>query len=801
MADLYKHTGEYEKAESYYLEAIDILNKTLGKQHPQYSISLSTLASLYNKLGQYEKAKSLYAESIAITEQVYGKEHIRYASNLNGLAILLEKTGEYEQAESLYVESKTIWEKLVGRNTPEFAGSLVNLGGLYWKSGRYDHAMQYFIEAKDLFENHIKNTNHPYYPTCLDNLANLYSSLNQNQKAEPLFLKAISLREKIQGKENLSYLYNLINVALFYWKTNQYDKAESYFTDLSAFNVRHIEKGMYYLTEQELNNYIKVFSKTENHLLSFSQDAGSGKLAKTCYNSCLFYKGLLLQSSGRVKQLALSDSIISEKYYRLQAYLNQLATQYSKPIAERDSNIIAQIKDAATEIEKDLTRNVAGWDEANRRVYWEDVQMMLNADEVAFEFVQYNYLKNQTSDSIMYAALLLRPGYKQPQFIPLFEEKQLDSLLQSSGQRKADYVNNLYTMAERGVQPVEQPQKSLYDLTWQPLEQELVGVNTIYFSPAGLLHRLNLGAIPLSDEETLADRYRLIELGSTRQLVIPTKINIADQDALLYGGIQYDMDSSAIASANTDYTYDLAGTRGELSFSYSDSTNRGGSWDYLKWTNKEVDKVATTLTGSGFKTNVLKGYLATEESFKSIGRRKPSPRVLHIATHGFFFPDPKTDPKTEFTNAIQDEPSFKISEHPMIRSGLILAGGNYAWQTSKPFQPELEDGILTAYEISQINLSNTELVVLSACETGLGDIQGNEGVYGLQRAFKIAGAKYLIMSLWQVPDQETSIFMDAFYKHWIEGKMSIPDAFRSTQQEMKERFINPYQWAGFVLVE
>ncbi|MBK9018430.1 MAG: CHAT domain-containing protein [Saprospiraceae bacterium] len=136
----------------------------------------------------------------------------------------------------------------------------------------------------------------------------------------------------------------------------------------------------------------------------------------------------------------------------------------------------------------------------------------------------------------------------------------------------------------------------------------------------------------------------------------------------------------------------------------------------------------------------------------------------------------------------------------MIRSGLILAGGNYAWQTGKPLKPDMDDGILTAYEISQMNLANTELVVLSACETGLGDIEGNEGVYGLQRAFKIAGAKYLVMSLWQVPDQETSVFMTTFYKHWLEGKTTIPDAFRTTQ-EMRERFINPYQWAGFVLVE
>ncbi|HRG34594.1 MAG TPA: CHAT domain-containing protein, partial [Saprospiraceae bacterium] len=147
-----------------------------------------------------------------------------------------------------------------------------------------------------------------------------------------------------------------------------------------------------------------------------------------------------------------------------------------------------------------------------------------------------------------------------------------------------------------------------------------------------------------------------------------------------------------------------------------------------------------------------------------------------------------------------NEPIFKISDHPMLRSGLIMAGGNAAWQGKQTLEGR-EDGVLTAYEISQMNLSNTELVVLSACETGLGDIQGNEGVYGLQRAFKIAGAKYLIMSLWQVPDKQTSLLMTTFYKKWLEDKMSIPDAFHAAQKQLRDGGLEPYYWAGFVLVE
>jgi CHAT domain-containing protein len=185
---------------------------------------------------------------------------------------------------------------------------------------------------------------------------------------------------------------------------------------------------------------------------------------------------------------------------------------------------------------------------------------------------------------------------------------------------------------------------------------------------------------------------------------------------------------------------------------------------------------------------------------QSIGQGKTSPRILHIATHGFFFPDPQDTLKSRQRSS-GEEPVFKLSDNPMIRSGLLLAGANHAWKTGKPLRPGMEDGILTAYEISQMNLRNTELVVLSACETGLGQIEGNEGVYGLQRAFKIAGAKYLLMSLWQVPDKQTQELMEVFYKNWLEGGKNIPEAFREAQKTMRAKYSNPFFWAGFVLVE
>lgn len=283
-------------------------------------------------------------------------------------------------------------------------------------------------------------------------------------------------------------------------------------------------------------------------------------------------------------------------------------------------------------------------------------------------------------------------------------------------------------------------------------------------------------------------------------VVLPVTELSNNNRSVLFGGVNYEIDSSELIAANSELTEETIASRAQINFNNAESTNRGGQWNYLKWTEKEIQALGLILKESHISSTSYTGFHATEENLKSLGESNSSPRILHVATHGFFFADPKL--KSESSPIVLGEESvFKISEHPMIRSGLLLAGSNYTWKTGKPINEKMEDGILTAYEVSHLNLSNTELVVLSACETGLGEIKGNEGVYGLQRAFKIAGAKYLIMSLWQVPDFQTQELMTTFYSKWLKEKLSIPDAFRSAQKEMREKYQNPYFWAGFVLVE
>ncbi len=523
-------------------------------------------------------------------------------------------------------------------------------------------------------------------------------------------------------------------------------------------------------------------------------EAQHGMLPTLAYDHALFYKGFLLTAASRLNAPAIASAETMEINHRLKGYRRRLSAEYSKPIAERKG--ITNLEEKANLAEKELARTVAGYADALRQVKWDEVQASLKPPEAVIEFVHFKVNFPSATDSTMYAALLILPGAEQPKFIPLFEEKALALLVSSNAERKADYVNELYTLADRGLVKLGTEKSSLYELIWKPLEADLSGIKTIYFSPSGLLHRINIDAIPVSEMETIADKYQLISLNSTRQIVIPSAFKTVHNDAVLFGGIQFEPDSTIY----NDEPLLASRSRGDLSFTSVDSTLRGGTWNYLAGTEREVNALEKIMQTTGINTTLKKGYEATEETFKNIGlNNAPSPRILHIATHGYFFPDPKSNATVNGLGG-ERESVFKISDHPMLRSGLIMAGGNAAWQGNQTLEGR-EDGILTAYEISQMNLSNTELVVLSACETGLGEIQGNEGVYGLQRGFKIAGAKYLIMSLWQVPDKQTSLLMTTFYKKWLEEKMTIPEAFHAAQKQLRDIGLDPYQWAGFVLVE
>ena len=799
LAILSANMGNYEKSELLILEAKAIWEKLLGKEHPEYANSLNNLASLYSEMGSYEKAEPLILESKAIREKTIGRENPAYASSLNNLAILYKKMGDYEKAESLYLQSISIYGRVLGKEHPDYASGLNNLAILYMETGAYEKAEPLYHESKAICEK-VLGKEHPDYSGTLSNLANLYWAMGNFKKAEPLILEAKASSEKALGKEHPQYLVVLFQQARLCWKLNRPSEASALLLEYVKTSRQLIANTARFTSENELLKYMSRFEESMASFQSFAEAHPFPELSGECFNNALFHTGLTLENDRILaRAIAGADSTTRSIYDKWQSCHRRLAKRYARAASEGKK--IAEVEAEAEGYEKMLMRRLPAFQEARKAPQWQDVRARLKPGEAAVVFVQYKVFKPEQTDSVMYAALVLRPGLDAPKLIPLFEQKELDSLLQNNGERKADYVSSLYSIANRGIIATRKASRNMFELCWKPLESALGDAKTIYFSPTGLLHRINLSAVPCSADSVLADRYHLLELGNPREILSNASNQTYSNTALLFGGIQYEMDSTAIFAANARSisSSDLV-TRGETPYFDVADGSRGGSWGYLPGTEKEVQSVAIILGEDDFEVQTRKGFDATEEAFKTIGSNGPSPRILHIATHGFFFPDPRDTTKHK-GGLNENESGFKASQNPLIRSGLLLAGSNYAWATGKPLKKSMENGILTAYEICHLDLSNTELVVLSACETGLGDIQGNEGVYGLQRAFKIAGVKYLIMSLWQVPDKQTSLLMTTFYRKWLEENMTIPDAFHAAQKDLREMGFDPYQWAGFVLVE
>ena len=865
LGKFYLDQGRFAEAEEKMLASRDIKARILGADHPDYAVSMAALAYLYHLTAEYERAEAHYEQALSIMENAFGRESLQYAQYIDGIAVLYIAIDEWDKAERYLLEGKRAFEALGQKNGPAYRHLIRNLAGLYLEMGEYPKSEALFQEARAFLASNssqskdyallranmallhlrqgryaeaeqatqealaimaaltgaenqvyaqILNTlglvrqaqgqyaeaetvlsqaveirarlfgkNDLSYSESLGALAEVYRHLKQYERAEALYLEVQQLQENVLGRRHSDYFATQRSLAMLYADWGQHTKAAGHWLAYCHLARELAEKAAAFMPEAQMLAYLRTLEAGIGDFYAFAQQQGEPALAGVAYDNALFFGGMLLEHRRRLSAaVSRADEPAQQAYAQWQRRRRLLAVQYARPVAERKK--VAELEEEAQALEKELTRRLAAFSPAPPAPQWQSVQAALRPGEAALAFVRY---AARASEDAAYAALVLRNGRETPQLVMLFEEKQLATLLHAEGKTQTAALNDLYAPDQQGAE--------LYRLIWAPLAPALPEGTTLHFAAAGMLHRLNLGAIPAPHGRVMADVYLLSSLGNTRQLLLqrppaPTPTQAAE----LYGGIQYDLDPESLATAPVP-SEGLAMQQRGLDFSQTDTTLRGDTWRYLRWTEVEVAAAAETMQKAGLAPRVSKGTAATEEAFKNIGASGPSPHILHIATHGFFFPDPIAHTADVPGQAI------KRSEHPMIRSGLLLAGANHAWKTGRPLRPDMEDGILTAYEITQMNLSNTELVVLSACETGLGDLVGSEGVYGLQRAFKIAGARYLIMSLWQVPDFQTQVFMSAFYKRWLEDKMPLPEAFRATQSALRAKYGEAFKWAGFVLVE
>lgn len=783
LAVFYSSIGNLNRAEELYLTAGNVAPKEPLEKKTEYVLALHELGALYEKMGDYRRQETMQVQVLGMLKEMYGEQHSAYASALNNLALLYQRNHNLEKADSMFRISLEIKRQANGENSAAYIMVLNNVGVINTEMGRFETAEKYLKENVEIaYKNGGEET--LQYPFCLNSLARMYALSNRVEMAEPLFEKALAIYNKLGVERNATRLKLLYNMARMLYADNFAKKAIYLKEAIDIENKLLLEK-LDFLSEAELLVYLKGIEVYSARPYLFLMQHASPEIAGSAYNSRLLAKSISLQNARSLSQ-SMSQSKDTELTRLWKDYL-QHKSFYTNllltPIAQRRANTDS-IAASLNQEEKDILRRSADYRKIKEKlaVKWQDVQKRLRSNETSIEFVRFKYRFDRYNtiqpDSVYYAALLLRAQDTVPQFITLCEEKQLIDAM-----KKFPYKAAVKNRGAKTAAYNQNTANALYKLVWQPLEPYLAQTQTVYFSPDGLLHQVAFSAIPYKKEVLLCDKYDLVQLTSTRQVVLQENPLSAPVSIALFGGINYNHQATneGIAASPNPYSYSQVNYK-----------NRGtglDSFSYLPYTLTEISRIKTSANASQKGSVIFTADNATEAAFRSLGGSN-SPEVIHFATHGFALPD-----ISEQENIA--DASFKASDNPLLRCGLVMAGGNIGWKGKAEINED--DGILTGLEISSVQLPNTQLAVLSACETGLGKIEGSEGVFGLQRAFKLAGVNYVMASLWQVPDKETAEFMEAFYANWLGGK-TIRESFLATQQAMRKKYA-PYYWAGFTFVQ
>ena len=750
-------------------------------------------------------------------EEALEKQHRNssdYASSLNNFGVLYMERGDYKSAEQLYKQALEIRKKALGEEHPGVGTSSFNLGVLYYKIGDYKSAEPYYKSALDIYKRTL-GEEHPSYASSLNNLGILYADMGDYKAAEAYYKQALEIEKKALGEEHSDYASSLNNLGILYSDMGDYKAAETYLNRAIKLNINNLSSNFSWLSAQEKQAYWQQEKDFYNNINSFSVSAVDSVPSSTelSYNANLISKSLLLETSRELDQ-AVSQSTDEEMKAQF-AEMKQLRKLYSKMQSEGSTNkeIMERYKTQADSLDKILVNKLGEYAASKRKfeITWKDVQSNLTTSDAAIEFARYYDAKDRL---YKYMALVVRPDYEYPKLISLGEE----DVIRSAALNK-DF-------------------STLYNEAWKGIDSLLVRVKRVYYSPAGELNNVSFLAL-CTDEgnelvasnkdknrgvvignnktttkacnEFLMDKYELHQLTTTRYLADGTlkKEKPMQPSVVLVGGINFDdipeqTKDTDKEQSNEDFAFHAnlnkrTASANDKKRGKRSSSNYGKKMDPLPGTKEEVVNISGLLNTSNWKVQTKSDKKAGEYEFKKELETK-APGVLHIATHGFAFPD---EAKKESKLLDMNQTStYKVSEDPMVRCGLMLGGSNISWtgNPQKMIEQTGDDGILTAAEVANLDLSNTKLVVLSACETGLGKIEGSEGTFGLKRGFKLAGVEQMIVSLWSVPDKETMELMTLFYEDLTESLNPVK-SFEKAQKQMRETYpTRPDLWAGFVLV-
>ncbi len=796
LGTYYKAVGNYENAMILEDKALSIIHNTLGKNNEEYLNLLINKLNTHQDLQDYTTAFNLAEEIIYQYDYILKNDslsdHLGVWENdssmlkariLDTFSLLYKEGQDYEGALASAIEAKEIYETHNVKNH-DYARLLCNIAsynidrGLETEDKEYfSMAIRYCQQAKNILEElGVPNAN------AFLTMSNAYFYLNNYHLAFDYNKKGYDILKIYLSPEHPDCLKageNLINSSFYAKKTSELVYYTHNIVPLKSKQILQNLHCLVYRDRAKLLNSERAFFTERLPLYTYS--ISNDSLTLQAFNGILLGKGLLLNAEIELANLIAEcgDQEAEDLYNKLLATRRWLNKLYERPISERRVDTDS-LENVAETLERELIEKskVYGDFTRNLTIDWEQVQSKLGDDDIAIEFVSFP----TENDSMMYCALTLKNGYESPRMTPLFEAQNL---------AKIDR-DGYYTTA------------SIYNLVWKPLANEIGDAKNIYFSPTGELYNIAIESVPIAEKDKYVfDKWNLYRLSSTRELAV-TKSEKNTPNVVLYGGLRYDADGVNFEKDATGGTNYLTMTR-----VLPDSLGLRAQYGYLPGTLNEVTEINALYEKNSIPTLLYTDSIGTESTLKSLSGKHIS--NLHISTHGFYYSEEEIERKKnlKYLSLLQldDTPQY-IEDKSMTRSGLLFAGAN-AILKGDSIPEGCDDGILTAQEIASLDFRGLDLLVLSACQTGLGEIKG-DGVFGLQRGFKKAGVQTIVMSLWKVDDDATQMLMSAFYENLLVGKTKR-EAFLSAQEKVRNFvgefngkiciFSDPKYWAGFIMLD
>jgi tetratricopeptide (TPR) repeat protein len=775
LASLYDNQGKYAQVELLYQRSLAIFEKALGKDHPNVATSLNNLARLYDRQGKHTQAEPLYQRSLTIFEKALGMDHPDVAAGLNNLASLYLNQGKYTQAEPLYQRSLAIFEKALGKDHPNVANSLNNLAGLYDRQGKYTQAEPLYQRSLIVLEKAL-GIDHPFVANSLNNLASSYFNQGKYAQVEPLYQRSLAILEKALGQDHSNVANSLNNLARSYDRQGKYTQAEPLYQRSLAVLEQALGKD-HSSVANSLNNLAFLYHNQRKYIKAVEfHDRGS------VIQENILSKTLVIGSEQDRKDYV--DNILSGSDFSI-----DLAVKSNRSDADRlaITNVLrrqGRILDAtAATIQNIRTRLKERPDLQKLFADWQTT-LQAQADLTTSQLSQKN-----------------PPAYKT-RYQELAQRGQL--LETQLSKQSATFRQTIAPVELAKIQTLIPPDAALVHLVkYRPFNPKR-GTTNRFGAPryaaatlrtTGNPHWVDLGTAAEIEKNIQTFRTYLQDGSNTNnlqrnkiartlhaQLIQPLRQHLGDTKHLLLSpdAALNLIPFEALQDENNKYLIE------RYAFSYLTSGR-----DLTRFADAPPSRQAPVIFSEiNYDRSTNYSPLATAAETTEIQRIFPNaelkrdraatktalqkiqaPQILHLATHGFFKPAP---------NNPENPKQF---DNPLTRSGIILAGTDQ----------------LTGLEASALDLYGTQLVVLSACETGLGDISAGEGIYGLRRALVIAGSQSQVLSLWKVGDTATVELMKIFYAN-LKAGMGRHEALRNAQLQLLRHpnYQNPHNWAAFI---